>query len=431
VKSLRRLMKNYKYKMTVIMPSYNNGQYIRQALDSILEQEVNFNYQIIITDDCSQDDSPQIIKEYAGRYTDKILALYSDKNCRLFQNMLKALKKMDSEYFCVLDPDDYWTDKKRLQKAVDFLSKHPDYTIYASNGEKIFNDGSVEIYHRYPNITTITSTYADFLEGRAVLSNTLASTYRNVYFSDGIPNEYSALVGTKFEEMFRADSFRNLIHLKRGKAYFINESIGCARRHGKGLASSLSEYERYITSAFAHVAFFDFFGKKNEADYVRIIKNLYTTAVKLYLQALVSEKMPKMTEQYMEYFKTVMEWLQEHQMCGAVIRIPFSLERFGEMAHRKTILWGTGLEADRMIAQYHIPIHQDTFFVDNDSQKQGMEFMGKLIKPPEALRNETDALLIIVSSYYKEIVEQIKKQNLCTEDRIINIYDYEKNGIWN
>ena len=60
--------------MTIIMPSYNNGQYIRQALDSILMQEVDFDYQIIITDDCSQDDSPEIIKEYESKYPEKILA---------------------------------------------------------------------------------------------------------------------------------------------------------------------------------------------------------------------------------------------------------------------------------------------------------------------------------------------------------------------
>ena len=354
-------MKNYVYKMTIIMPSYNNGQYIRQALDSILEQEVNFNYQIIITDDCSQDDSPQIIKEYEEKYPEKILALYSDKNCRLFQNVLKALKKMNSEYFCVLDPDDYWTDRRRLQKAVDFLDEHLDYTIYATNEYKLFNNGVTKVYHDYPGITTKTSTYTDFLMGKAVLSNTPASTYRNVYFSNGIPIEYMEVVGTRFEEMFRADFARNLIHLMRGKAYFVNECIGCARHHGNGLASSLMEYEKYITSAFAHIAFFEFFGKKNEVNYVKIVKHLYTTAVKLYLQLLASKKIPIMAEQYIEYFKIVMEWLQEHQILEREIRLPFSLERFSEMAHRKTILWGTGLEADRIISRYHIPIHHDTF----------------------------------------------------------------------
>lgn len=422
-------MDNFKYKMTIIMPSYNNGQYIRQALDSILEQEVNFHYQIIITDDCSQDDSPQIIQEYEQKYPEKILALYSEQNQRLFRNVLKALKKMDSEYFCVLDPDDYWTDKKRLQTAIDFLDEHPDYTIYATNEYKLFNDGTVSVYHNYHGVTTKTSTYMDFLKGKAVLSNTPASTYRNVYFSNGIPREYLEVVGTRFEEMFRADFARNLIHLKLGKAYFVNQCIGYVRYHGKGLASSLMEYEKYITSAYAHIALFEFFGKINETEYVRIISNLYTTAVKLYFYYIISKKIPIMTEQYMEYFRTVMEWLQEHQITEET-RLPFSLERFSEMAHRKTILWGTGLEADRMISLYHIPIHHDTFFVDNDSQKQGNEYMGRVIKSPEALLDEKDAILIIVSSYYKEIMKQIKEQNLCTDNRIVNIYDYEIYGIW-
>ena len=61
-------MKHYAYKMSIVMPSYNNGQYIRQALESILAQKVDFSCQIIITDDCSTDTSVQIIKEYEQKY---------------------------------------------------------------------------------------------------------------------------------------------------------------------------------------------------------------------------------------------------------------------------------------------------------------------------------------------------------------------------
>ncbi len=422
-------MNHFQYKMTVIVPSYNNGQYIRQALDSILMQKVTFDYQIIITDDCSQDDSQNIIREYELKYSNKILALYSDKNCRLFQNVLKALKKMDSEYFCVLDPDDYWTDDMRLQKAVSFLDKNPQYTIYGTNAYKLYNDGTTEPYYNRPTIHEYTSTYEDYLKRKSVLSNTFASTYRNVYFSDGIPKEYSDLIGTQFEEMFRADSARNLIHLKRGKAYFLNESVGYSRRHGKGLASRLTEYERHITVAFAHIGFFKFFGEKYESDFEIIIKSEYQEAVKSYFQDLVSGTIPMMSELYKTYFNIIMEWLQIHQTQISNIRIPFSLEVFSEMAHKKTIIWGTGIAASRFIEQYHIPIHSDTFFVDNNTHKQGSKFMGKLIKSPEAIRSEEDALIIIASSYYKEILEQIKEQGLCSYDKIINIYDYERNMV--
>mgnify|MGYP001049058666 CR=1 FL=1 len=423
-------MNKFQYKMTVIMPSYNNGQYIRQALDSILMQEVDFNYQIIITDDCSQDDSPNIIKEYEHLYPDRVLALYSDRNCRLFQNVLKALRQMDSEYFCVLDPDDYWTDKKHLQKAVDFFDENPEYTIYGTNAYKLYLDGTEELYYNHLGITEYTSTYEDYLKGTSILSNTFGSTYRNVYFTDGIPDEYLRLKGTKFEEMFRADSARNLIHLKRGKAYFANESIGYSRRFGKGLGSSLKEYERHITVAYANVGFFEFFGRENEADFERIIRNKYIVAVKTYLQTLVSGEMSGMMQQYKEYFSTVMEWLQLHQTALLpYTRVPFSLERFSEMSLKKTIIWGTGRAAARFISQYHIPIHEDTFFIDSDEKKQGKSFMGRLIKCPIALKDESDALLVIASSYYKEIIMQIIMQELCPVNRIINIYDYERDRV--
>lgn len=423
-------MREFQYKMTIIMPSYNNGQYIKQALDSILMQKVNFNYQIIITDDCSQDDSPIIIKEYESLYPDRVLALYSNKNCRLFQNVLKALKQMDSEYFCVLDPDDYWSDKKHLQKAVDFLDKNTEYTIYGTNAYKLYTDGTTELYYDHLGIHEYTSTYEDYLKGTSILSNTFGSTYRNVYFDNGVPDEYLKLKGTQFEETFRADSARNLIHLKRGKSYFLNESIGYSRRHGKGLASGLKEYERHITVAFANVGFFEFFGEENEVDFERIIRNKYIMAIKAYFQTLVFGNVPIMTDQYKRYFSIVMEWLQLHQITSpSYIRVPFSLERFSEMADRKMIIWGTGRAASRFIAQYHIPIREDTFFIDNNEKKQGKEYMGRLIKNPIVLKDEPDALIIIASSYYKEIIMQIRKQELCSINRIINIYDYERDGI--
>lgn len=422
-------MRTHKYKMTIIMPSYNNGQYIRQAMDSILMQETDFNYQIIITDDYSNDDSPQIIAEYEAKYPEKILALYSKENCRLFCNVLKALEKMDSEYFCVLDPDDYWTDSKRLQKAVDFLDVNTEYTIYATNLYKMFNDGTTEIKYNYPGMYTHTSTYIDYLNGKAVLSCTPSSTYRNVYFSNGIPKEYLDLKGTAFEEIFRADTARNLLHLIKGKAYFINETIGYCRYHGKGLTSSLLDYEKDIISAFGHIGFYNFFGKKYESEYVNLIKNLYRDAIKEYLSELITVGIPKLLSCYIEDLKIVVEWLQVHDKKEKSVRIPFSLNRFGELWKRKTIIWGTGSTAIKIINEYNIPINEDTFFVDNNTNKQGSEFMGKLIKSPYEISKEEDSIVVIASSFYKEIIEQIREQEICQDNRIVNIYDYRENWV--
>lgn len=422
-------MKNFQYRMTIIVPSYNNGQYIRQALDSILMQEVDFNYQIIITDDCSQDDSPEIIREYEKKYPEKVLALYSAENCRLFRNVLKALEKMDSEYFCVLDPDDYWSDRDWMQDAVNFLDTNKDYTIYGANAYKLFNDGSVELKFDRPGMSIYSSTYEDYIEGKDILSTTVASVYRNVYFSDGIPQEYLNLCGTQFEEISRADSFRNLLHIKRGKAYFINKCIGYYRCHGKGLASAMPEYERSIISAFAYIGFWEFFGKEHETEYAELVIKYYKEAVKKFMLELVLGRFPKMSGQYKSYLNIVLEWLQAHYVTDERERIPFSLKKFGELWSKTVFIWGTGSGACKLIDEYGIPIGDNTFFVDNSPKKQGKEFMGRLIKGPESIKSAEDCCVVIASSYYKEIIEQIREQKLCKDDRIVNLYDYKENWI--
>ena len=122
------------YLVTIIMSNYNQEKTIRRAIDSIFEQKTNFDWQIIITDDNSvKDNSKDIIKEYAEKYPDKIKALYSDENGGYLKNVLRAKRLTKTKYFCLLDADDYWTDKKYMQKAVNFLEKHKDYTVYYQN----------------------------------------------------------------------------------------------------------------------------------------------------------------------------------------------------------------------------------------------------------------------------------------------------------
>ncbi len=417
------------YKMTIIMPSYNNGKYIKQSIESILAQEVDFSYQIIITDDASQDDSVKIIKDYENKYPHKVLALYAEKNSGLFQNYLKAVAKMNSEYFCVLDPDDYWTDCKRLQKAVDFLDNNKEYTIYATNLHRLYNDGTIELRYDWPNIDTCTSTYEDYINGRAIFSCTPSSTYRNIYFSNGIPEEFLALKGTEFEDSFRADTARNLIHLKRGKVYFVNESIGVCRYHGEGLCSKLLEFEKYITSAFAHIGYYQFFGYENLDKYIKIIKNLYICSVKEYYSALINEDFPYLNENIKNKYSYVFDWLSKHKNKSEDKRIPFSLELFSNLKNRQLIIWGTGSAAQKVINKYNIEINQDVFFVDNDIKKQGNKYLETEIKSPEIIKNYKKAIVLIASGYYKEIIKQIRERELCDEDRIINLYDYENNWV--
>ena len=76
-------------KLSILMPSYNKGRYIEEALESILMQETDYEYQIIIADDCSTDNTIDIVKSYQDKYSNKIVFLESDKNQGLYKSKVE------------------------------------------------------------------------------------------------------------------------------------------------------------------------------------------------------------------------------------------------------------------------------------------------------------------------------------------------------
>lgn len=107
---------------------YNHGIYLRKALDGMLMQKTTFPVRIIIHDDASTDQSPDIIMEYKERFPDKIIAIIEEKN--LYQNGQSIWAKMFpyfiSKYVAYCEGDDYWIDEYKLQKQVEYLESHPD-----------------------------------------------------------------------------------------------------------------------------------------------------------------------------------------------------------------------------------------------------------------------------------------------------------------
>ncbi|MCB2407271.1 glycosyltransferase family 2 protein [Hymenobacter lucidus] len=116
-------------KVSVVMLAYNHQQFIRQALDSVLMQEVNFPYEIIIGEDCSTDQTRSIVQEYARLYPDIIRPIYHSPNGGMGRNLQACLAAVRGEYLAPLEGDDYWTDARKLQKQVDFLATHPEYSM--------------------------------------------------------------------------------------------------------------------------------------------------------------------------------------------------------------------------------------------------------------------------------------------------------------
>lgn len=131
-----------KIDVSVTFLCYNHGPYLRKCLDSVLMQEVNFKYEIIIGDDCSTDDSRDILREYEQKFPDIIRVLYNEKNLGASGNASNVRKHIRGKYVSGGESDDFWTDKYRLQKQYDFLEKHPEYAAVGSNFFNVDSDGN-------------------------------------------------------------------------------------------------------------------------------------------------------------------------------------------------------------------------------------------------------------------------------------------------
>lgn len=113
--------------------TYNQEKYIRDALNGFVMQKTNFRYEAIVHDDCSTDHTADIVREYAEKYPDIIKPIYEEENQYSKGVNSQMGAKIDAmthgKYIALCEGDDYWTDPLKLQKQVDFLESHPEYSM--------------------------------------------------------------------------------------------------------------------------------------------------------------------------------------------------------------------------------------------------------------------------------------------------------------
>lgn len=117
--------------VTVLCLAYNEESFIRECLDSVLKQQTSFPYEILVYDDASKDNTPNIIQEYANKYPDIFrITLFKENNYQKglgFYGLRLGFTEARGKYIAYIEGDDYWSDPLKLQKQIDFMESHPDY----------------------------------------------------------------------------------------------------------------------------------------------------------------------------------------------------------------------------------------------------------------------------------------------------------------
>jgi len=121
-------MTDAKIKVSICVVTYNHEKYIHQCLQSIVSQNTNFSFEIIVGDDCSTDGTRLVIQEFLDKYPKIVKLISHDKNIGATANYLHVHDSATGEYIAHLDGDDYMLPMK-LQIQADFLDRNSDINI--------------------------------------------------------------------------------------------------------------------------------------------------------------------------------------------------------------------------------------------------------------------------------------------------------------
>ena len=218
------------YKLSVIFITYNHAQYVEKALMSVINQKTDFPFEVVVGDDCSTDGTRDILKRIASGHPEVKLNLRSENTGgRPTLNVYETTKKCTGQYLAYLEGDDFWTDDHKLQKQVDFLEEHPEYTA-CTHSMKMVDENDEEITD--PETLSIGSLYdwsGDF-------------TYEDYCYSGKWPGHYASVVSRNIYKarkydytiLYRASDFTddaliNLFLLMEGKIYRMDEVMSVWR----------------------------------------------------------------------------------------------------------------------------------------------------------------------------------------------------------
>lgn len=243
--------------VSCILLTYNHAPYVRQAVESMLRQKTNFAYEIIFADDCSPDNTREILHEYAQAHPDRIRTCFPERNMggSALHHMVGS-SMCRGKYMTILEGDDYWVGTDRLQTLVDFLETHPGYACVGHLRERRDEAGRLVDYDPPKRLFNKDFTMEQFLRGERF--SITGALYVNHY----------PLVGDKYRELElltrNADDYQRCVIVQDfGKVYLMEKCFYSYRVIAKpgganynSIMSDLAKYHDQIRILRAMAAFY-------------------------------------------------------------------------------------------------------------------------------------------------------------------------------
>ena len=203
-------------KVSIICTNYNKGDWVREAMDSFLNQKTNFDFEIIIIDDASTDHSYEIIQGYQNKFPEKVRTFRNEVNLGITRTWKKVCQEAKGQYIARCDSDDFWTDPFKLQKQVDLLDASTDSQWSNTEFDMVDLDGNLIQKDAFANkALPLIDSYEEMLVMKGM---TMASTWL-------VDTALMQAVSAQISDTATDDTFELQLELfKRTKISFLSDS---------------------------------------------------------------------------------------------------------------------------------------------------------------------------------------------------------------
>lgn len=213
-------------QVDIILCCYNQEQYIAQAVKSIINQDFKgLKARVIIADDCSTDNTLQIIKEFENISPFPFIYLSNNHNLGLQRNYQRAFAACTADYIAILEGDDWWHSSNHLQQHISFLESKPKCSM-SFNNIQLYSE--IEDKYSIPNWTLPKEFWEISIKDQILgnrLGNLSACVFRNIFIKS---------LPTEFFDLNYADWELGIWMAQCGPIGFLKESTSTYRVNGKG-----------------------------------------------------------------------------------------------------------------------------------------------------------------------------------------------------
>lgn len=230
--------------VSIVTITYNHSKCIKQAIESLMMQKTDFDFEIIIADDYSTDGTTDIIEDYVKTAKNVIKPIFRNSNIGAWNNCKEAIIATSGKYVALCEGDDYWTDPLKLQKQVDYMEANKDCSVCFHPVKVIFEDKENEDY-----IFPITSDVKKF-NIESLLRENFIQTNSVMYRRQNYDNIA--------KDVMPGDWYLHLYHARFGSIGFINEVMSVYRRHHGGIwwKDDNNKIDFWKKNAINHIKFY-------------------------------------------------------------------------------------------------------------------------------------------------------------------------------